>query len=464
MTILWITPEHINEQTGPCYQRIAKAYAEQIKTFSYTQEHQLPPQRLLADRLNVTVGTVSRAYKRLEDQGYVYGHVGRGTFVRQQQPDANFQIQQHITENRSDLSLGIAPLTEQHVLLSQTLKQMSQQPQFLASLMGYYSEQGMPHQREIIASWLKQFNFTVSADQLLLTNGGQHGVNTVIMSICKPGDTVLCEQLSYPGFIATARQHRLQLLGVQLDEQGIMPDHFDALCKKYQPRAIYLNPTLHNPTTRTTPAERRQHIIDIANQYNVWIIEDDVQGILQQPRPPALYQYAPERVYYIGSFSKLLAGGLRSGWIISPQSTLSLIARSLRANCWLTPPITHEIACRWLQDDSANKLINLQRATLARRHNIAKNILKSFNPISHPQSYHIWLPLPPTWQAQELHMALAQQRIDIAPSSSFAVGNAPIPQAIRVSISHINEDQQLIQALQKISDLLNNTPPEPKDW
>ncbi|MBU2711317.1 aminotransferase-like domain-containing protein [Zooshikella harenae] len=464
MTILWINPEHVNGQTGPSYQRIAKAYIEQIRTCTLTHHNQLPPQRQLADRLSVTVGTVSRAYKQLEDQGYVYGHVGRGTFVRQQQPDSGFQIQQHIAENRSDLSLGIAPLTEQHFLLSQTLKQMSQQPKFLASLMGYYSEQGMPHQREIIASWLKQFNLMTSAEQLLLTNGGQHGVNIVIASICKPGDTVLCEQLSYPGFIASARQHRLQLLGVQLDEKGIIPDHFEALCQKYQPRAIYLNPTLHNPTTNTTPAERRQQIVDIANKYNIWIIEDDVQGLLQQPRPPALYNYAPERVFYIGSFSKLLAGGLRSGWIISPQSTLPLLARSLRANCWLTPPITHEIACRWLQDGSANQLINLQLSTLAQRHKMAANILSSFNPITHPQSYHIWLPLPPIWQAQELHNALAQEHIDITPSASFAVGNAPIPQAVRISISHIKEGNQLIQALQKIAELLNSIPPEPEDW
>ncbi|MGI0117168.1 PLP-dependent aminotransferase family protein [Zooshikella sp. RANM57] len=464
MTILWINPEQVNEQTGPSYQRIAKAYIEQIKTSTLTQKNQLPPQRQLADRLGVTVGTVSRAYKRLEDQGYVYGHVGRGTFVRQQQPDNGFQIPQHVATNRIDLSLGIAPLTEQPLLLSQTLKQLSQQPESLALLMGYYSEQGMPHQREIIANWLQQFNLITSADRLLLTNGGQHGVNIVIASLCKPGDTVLCEQLNYPGFIASARQHRLQLLGVQLDEKGIMPDHFEALCQKYQPRAIYLNPTLHNPTTHTTPTERRQQIIDIANQYNTWIIEDDVQGILQQSRPPALYNYAPERVFYIGSFSKLLAGGLRSGWIISPKSTLPLLARSLRANCWLTPPITHEIACRWLQDGSANKLIQLQLSTLTRRHQIAENILSSFNPISHPQSYHIWLPLPPIWQAQELHNALAQENIDITPSASFAVGNAPIPQAIRISISHIIEDNQLIQALQKISERLKSIPPEPEDW
>ena len=126
---------------------------------------------------------------------------------------------------------------------------------------------------------------------------------------CRSGDTLLVEKYTYPGLISLARQHQITLKPVEMDDEGIIPEALDAACKMYQPRLIYSMPTLQNPTTGTMSLERREAILDVCRKHNLYLIEDEVNGLLPADRPEPLVNLDPEQVIHLGAFSKCLAPG-----------------------------------------------------------------------------------------------------------------------------------------------------------
>ncbi|MGR5488457.1 aminotransferase class I/II-fold pyridoxal phosphate-dependent enzyme, partial [Vibrio alfacsensis] len=118
------------------------------------------------------------------------------------------------------------------------------------------------------------------AHKLLFSSGAQHAIQMVLDTFTRAGDTVLVEKYTYPGVISLARQNQLTLKGVEMDEFGVTPESLEVCCQRYSPRFIYLTPTLQNPTTAIMPEERRLDIIRVCEQYNVYIIEDEINGLL----------------------------------------------------------------------------------------------------------------------------------------------------------------------------------------
>ena len=122
----------------------------------------------------------------------------------------------------------------------------------------YQPAPGMARHREMGARWMRRAGLTVPAERVIVTSGAQHGAATVLASLAKPGDVVLTEQVTYTGMKAIASLLHLQLRGVAMDGEGIMPDALEAACRESAPRALYCMPTLQNPTARTMPLARRR--------------------------------------------------------------------------------------------------------------------------------------------------------------------------------------------------------------
>ena len=455
MTI-W-TPD-ISERSGPKYLAIAAAVSEAITKGILSAGEKLPPQRNLAYDLGVTLGTVTRAYDEIKRRGLVDGEVGRGTYVlpREGKKSESFFISKPSDSNLIDFTHATPISGRAGDALAQTLKSIALEPD-LNPLMDYQILSGLKEHLEAGATWLQRCGITASADQVTLTSGAQHGILTTLMSLTKPGDIVLAEELSYPGFIHTARQLGLKPEPVAMDEHGLIPDSLEEAVRRTNARVLYCIPNIQNPTARTMPEHRVREIAQKARTLDLLVMEDDVWGGLNKRETAPLIEHAPERVFHITSLSKAMAGGLRVGYVLSPPEYVEQQRAAVRLSNWMTPPLMAEIARRWIEDGTGEVLANWQAESAGRRLDYAAQAFKGQSISCHPAGHFIWLELPAPWRAADFK-SIAEARGVLVPSAeSFVVGRQAAPHAVRIGIgTHNANDDTVRKGVDILVDILTS--------
>ncbi|WP_068824750.1 aminotransferase-like domain-containing protein [Pseudomonas sp. BMS12] len=444
---------------GAKYKRLAEAMQVRIQEGSIEAGAKLPPHRSLADRLGVTIGTVSRAYAELERLGLVVARVGDGTFVRQRdlerKRDAGFSNFIEERPEQYDMSRNMHIPGAETNLLAQSLQALARDPRTLAEVALYTPDCGLPRYRQAGARWLAHGDFRPQAEQILCVNGGQHGLLCTLMALLRAGDTLVTEQLTYPGLITAARMLGIKLLGAAMDAEGLIPASLDELCRHNRVSAIYCTPTLQNPTTGVLSAQRREALVGVCREHNLLIIEDEAHAVLVADRPPPLSHYAPERTVLIGSLSKAVAAGLRVGYLHAPTPLLGRIAAALRASCWMATPLAMELASNWIESGVAQSLLQQQVVEIGRRKALVQALLDGLNYRTHAQCPHFWIEVPEPWRASDVAADLKMKNYLIATAEAFAVGRAAVPQFVRASVSNAaHDDQLLLQGFQALANSL----------
>jgi len=394
--------------------------------------------------------------------GITLGEVGRGTFVRVPQaqpadgPAADLRRQ---ASGPIDLSwnLPLAGLAEPHV--RRVLAEIGR-GDGLPALLDYQTDVDLARQSEAALHWLSLCGLDAVPEEVTVTNGAQHGLLCTLMALLRPGDLLLVEALSYPPLRAMAERLGVKLAAVALDEAGPRPEALAAICESAAPKAFYLTPTLQTPTTTTLSPERREAIARLARRHDVLLIEDDVFGLLKPDRPAPLATLAPERTVYVTSVSKCLAPGLRVGYLRAPSTLAPALRYAVNLSTWMTPPLTSEVAAQLILDGTAARLIEAQRATAARRQQLARHFLKDRCFAADPTGLHLWLPLPDGWRGDLFRRAAEQRGVLVAEARTFALRPADGPEAVRLCLSHEPSQECVRDGLSMIDRLLD-LPPTP---
>ncbi|WP_110630933.1 PLP-dependent aminotransferase family protein [Salinicola salarius] len=451
---------------GPRYRELADAIAAATASGELPTGTKLPPQRRLADALGVTVGTVTRAYALAEQRGIVSARVGSGTYVRDRQPRVepfNHVRQSPPESDMIDLSLSLPPAhPEREAALGRAMQAIQRDPASLRAAIDYQPEQGQAGQREIFADWFTRSGRPVSADELLIDQGGMHGIYLSLSALLTPGERLAAERLTYPGLISALQQLSLKSVAIPHDEEGI---DIGALARAFdqQPfRALYVMPDCHNPTTARLGESRRHALAELARERQFWLIEDEVyQHPHIEPATP-LYQLAPERTVTLFSVAKLLGGGLRVGALRAPKALHGRLTAALRAQSWMPPPLMTSLVCHWIASGDAAALLAWQREELAWRFDHAMQKLERFKPHGQRGGFYLWLPLPGELRTSHVVEQLKARRVTVSSAESFCLGNVAAPQAIRICISAAESREALDRALNIIAETLGN--PDPMLW
>jgi DNA-binding transcriptional MocR family regulator len=442
----------------PKYQALLDLLLRDVESGALPPGTRLPPQRELAERLGVAIGTVGRAYAVAEQRGVVSGEVGRGTFVRGPEPGVEPGAVEEDEPAVIDLSKSRLVRDPRVSSAAAMLQSLARRPDLDRLLDFYQPAPGMARHRETGARWMSRTGLTVPADRVIITSGAQHGAATVLASLARPGDLILTEHVTYTGVKAIASLLHLQLRGLPLDGDGLIPEAFEAACREGSPRALYCMPTLHNPTGRTMPLGRRHAIVEIAARYDVAVIEDDVYGFLpDQPLPP-LAALAPATAYYITSTSKSMAPGLRVGYVAAPEPRVDRVAAVIRASTWLVAPLLAELASDWIERGEADAMVAWKREETAARHAAAVRILGRWLPAGSPRSFHLWLPLPEPWRTEEYVTQARARNVVVSPSEEFVVGRESAPHAVRVCLGATSSRARLEEGLTRLAELLDEGP------
>lgn len=444
-----ILKEALRSGTGVKYKQLATVMTSRIQSGEIEPGIKLPPHRTLADALGVTIGTVSRVYGELERLGLVVARVGDGTFVRprgvESQRDAGFRNAVDQPDPTYDMSRNLHIPGQESTFLAQSLIELASSPQLLQELCLYAPEAGLMRHRQAGARWLAQDDFVATPEQVLCVNGAQHGLMCALIGLLRPGDTLVTEQLTYPGLITAARLLGIRLLGIAMDGEGLIPDSLDELCSLNRVSALYCTPTIQNPTNAVMSVERRKTIAQVCRTHNLLILEDDAHGVLAADRPPPMSAFAPERCVLISSFSKAVAAGLRVGYLHAPLPLVSRLSTAIRTTSWMATPIAFELASRWIDQGVANTLLQQQVAEIVRRKKLVSGLLAGLHFKSHPASPHFWIEVPAPWRAAEIEAKLQQMNCLISTSDAFTVSRQALPQFVRASVSNTWGDDAMLR-------------------
>jgi DNA-binding transcriptional MocR family regulator len=449
---------------GVKYKRLADAVGKGIAEGVIDAGCKLPPHRLLADSLGITIGTVSRAYGELERAGLVVARVGDGTYVRQsgmeRTRDGGFRNVIDEPQAFFDMSRNQPIPGQEAVFLSQSLQALSQDPQTLRRISGYTVDAGLLRYRAAAARWMTYEEFSAEPEQIVCVNGGQHGLQCCLMALLKPGDTLVTETLTYPGLITVARMLGIKLLGIAMDNQGLLPSALAEACRSHRVSALYCTPTLQNPTCATQSSERREAIAAVCREYNLLIMEDEAHAVLVAQRPLPLSYFAPERTVLISSLSKAVAAGLRVGYLHAPAALVGRLAAAVRASSWMATPLTMELATTWIEKGIAALLLEQQVIEIRRRKVLVEGSLAGLEYQTQRDSPHFWIKVPEPWRASEIEAELKRNRYLVATAEAFAVGQSAVTQCIRASVCNPTDcDQQLLKGFAALAAALDPAAP-----
>jgi DNA-binding transcriptional MocR family regulator len=441
---------------GPIYLGLADAIEADVASGALKPGDRLPTHRDLADRLGVTVGTVTRGYAEAARRGMVRGEVGRGTVVAPR--DAGGPWWSGGPEARADIDLGlVTDLSGLDPDLGAALRDIAARPD-AQELLRYQPSRGMARHREAGCRWCALYGLDVAPDQVLVSAGGQHGLFVLLSTLFRPGDRVAVGQLNYPGLISAAALLGIRLMPVALDGQGIVPESLEEACAREGVRGLYCLPGVHNPTTASPGPERQMRLAAIAREHNLLVIEDGAYALTADEPCAAIRQFAPERSFFVCSVSKMVDGGLRVGFVAAPQEYVERLALSITSTMWMAAPLCAEVTATWIMDGTAEGVLRRKLAEAERRNELARRVLAGADFASRERGYFLWLRLPEPWRAADYERAAGLRGVIVISGDAFAVGQTPAPAAVRVSLSAARSRAELEAGLTVLAQLLRESP------
>ncbi|MFH9044175.1 PLP-dependent aminotransferase family protein [Streptomyces sp. NPDC017966] len=240
-----------------------------------------------------------------------------------------------------------------------------------ARALQYSTTEGEPALRAALAARTAARSLPTTPDDLLVTTGSQQALSLLATALLEPGDTVLVENPCYLAALQAFSLAGARVVAVPGDEHGLDPDALDATVARERPKLLYTVPTFQNPTGRTLPAARRAAVAEVAARRGLWIVEDDPYGELRYEgeRVPwiAAHPGAGDRTVLLGSFSKVMAPGLRLGWLRAPADLRRACAVAKQAADLHTPTVNQLAAARYLADNDLDAHVRRVAAVYAER-------------------------------------------------------------------------------------------------
>lgn len=449
----------LSTATGPKYQLLLEALKRAISEGQLEQGEKLPPVRTLAWSLQVTPGTVARAYKILTDEGVLRAEVGRGTFVSDRIVPLTGPAEDPETlpwASEVNLLSPSLPDMGQGQLLRSALDAMLQEP--IESLCnGYPNEQSDQPAREAVHQWLNHQDIGAFApDDIVLTHGGQNAISLIFQTVLRGKEPVVfAEELSYAGFRHAARLSRAKIVSIASDDAGLRPDALHEAIHTYGGQLLCTSPEIHNPTVAQTTLERRRELAEIISRHKLHVIEDDCYR-MGDNRLPGYRALIPECAWYISSFSKELTPSLRVGYAVAPKGWAADLRRTRQHSSFgLAVPVAR-LATHMLNDPSAREVARAVQMRVDDYVRRAVNILGGFD-LSWRQGVPlIWLRLPRGWRASAFCRAAERRGVLVRSADDFALIDGKAPHAIRIAINGQISPAQFEQGLTELADLLSN--------
>lgn len=336
-----------------------------------------------------------------------------------------------------------------------------------SSALQYGLTEGYLPLREQIAARLGQQGIPVSSDEMILTTGSQQAIDLLCRILLDPGDTVLVEAPTYLAALQVLGSYRADIQVVKSDEEGLLPEHLEEQLRVHRPKLLYAVPTFNNPSGATWSKVRREQVVELCRKYGVLMLEDNPYGEIRFDESPGAYPptlAAIDRnlggdpcVVYTGTFSKIVAPGLRTGWIVGPAELVKMIARAKQAADLHSSTIDQRALHELLRTFDLEGHIRLVSREYKSRMQLLSAELASQNwqdtSFLEPRGMFLWLSLPARIHTAELLPLAVEQGVAFVPGEVF-YSEQPMKNTMRLNFTH-TRPELLPLAVQRLSTALS---------
>jgi 2-aminoadipate transaminase len=431
----------------------------------------LPPTRELATAAGVNHLTAARVYRKLAELGYVTAQVGRGTFVRALVPDGSasygddWQVyalppddlsysEQVLAEtfasvDREDvLSLATgwpAPSTYPTAQLAAIAADVFEEVG--GEALSYLPAEGLFELREELAARGRKYGWADDPDEIVVTSGAQQAIALTAQATLEPGDVAVVESPTFIGMMTAMRGTGARVIGVPVDEAGMDVEALERLLGRHEVKLVGLQTACQNPTGRSLSEERKARLAELAVERNFFVIEDRVYADMHYDRElrRPLRELAPAHVIYVNSLSKVVGGGLRSGWVAARGPVRERIAMLKLEADFFSPTLIQHMAARWLATGAYERHVaetipfyrERRDALLAA---LERHMAGEYHVDPPEGGHHLWVTLNRPVDERTLYAEAARSGVTFTPGGAVTAERRS-QTSIRLSFSLLDPEQ-----------------------
>jgi 2-aminoadipate transaminase len=463
--------------------QLVATFREAIASGELPASEQLPPTRELAELAGVNHLTAVRVYRRLRELGLVTSQVGRGTFVREAaavreahgadgDPGWQRYVLPPIAESAGDramdemfrhsqarglipLSVGypsaeLLPITEMRRAMAEALETHD------SRALQYTDIAGSPDLVEQIAALSAVRGAPEDPSNIMITTGARQGLTLAARAVLRPGDVAACESPTFMGVIESLKDTGARVMSVPVDSEGLDTNALEELLARQEIKLLALQTRCHNPTGADLSGPRRAHLLELARRHGFFIVEDGIYADLrfEGDDPGTLRHEAPSHVIYVDSFSKIVSGGMRIGWVASSGPVRERLLRAKRTDDMHSATLTQLAMAHFLAAGGYQK--HLERARdfyRERRDALYEGVTRHLGGLVVAErpggGGHLWLTLSVAADEGELMTEAVRNGV------TFVPGTAVIPEPdvgthVRLSFGFLDPDK-LVEGARRLA-------------
>ena len=461
-------------------QQLVDRFSAAIEAGDLEPDSKLPPTRELAAEAGVNHLTAARVYRKLAELGYVTAQVGRGTFVRTLAPASStfqgddWQIyalpQQDVSYSEQVLADTFSLAVQEDVIslavgwAAPSMYPTEELARVTAEVfaeegdraLAYLNPQGLFELREQIAARGRKYGYAEDADEIVVTSGAQQAIALVARATLEPGDVAVIESPTFIGMMTAMRGTGARVIGVPVDQDGFDVDGLERLLARHEVKLVGLQTACQNPTGSNLSEERRRRLAELAVERNFFILEDRVYADMRFEGPfvRSLRELAPAHVLYANSLSKVVGGGLRSGWVAARGPVLDRLTMLKLEADFHSPTLIQYIAARWLATGAYDRHVKRTMPFYRERRDALLAALERHMPgeyrVDTPHGgHHLWVTLNRPLDERALFSEAARHGVAFTPGGAVTAERRS-QTSLRLSFS-LAEPEQLDEGVRRLA-------------
>ena len=477
MKLIFSTLE-INDKL-PIYEQLENHIEQAIETGALIKDSKLPSTREVSSVLKVSRNTVITAYENLESKGIIYSIKGKGSFVKVAPKGDIEKIEiewdsrlNHYgktceemdiikTEYRYEKGMisfkSIAP--EGNLFDTEEFKRAFLDVIALEGekILNYGYAQGYKPLIEYLIKYMQGKGVKTEGKDILITNGFTEGLDILLSAYTRPGDKVICEMPTHHTTIKMMKAYGLEIIGISMDEQGILVEELEQKIIQQQPKWVYLTPSYQNPTGIVMSAERRRAVYKVLCQYKIPCIEDGFNEELlysgSHVMPLISLAGNSNHIIYLGSLSKILFPGLRLGWIMADKSCINTLESVKRAKNIHTSFLDQAIFVQYMKSGAFERYLKKVRKYYREKYlfiieEIKKNI--PYKQLCGEGGLHVYIILDDNINTRQLLERCYKRGVLFMPGDIFRSDGMP-SSSLRLGFARL-KDEQIVEGLKIIGE------------
>ncbi len=441
----------------PYYVGLVDLLEESVRAGELPAGTTLPPQRELADFLDLNPSTVARAYALARERGLVYGVTGKGTFVA---PHAQSDLTITAEGAGGLVELGmVTGFNQCDGLVADAVRAVAQRG-YLSRLMDYSNPCGFPHHLEAGRRWLAWKGLRREPDCVVVTSGVQNALVVTLCALFRAGDRIAVDAYTFANFIELAKMMGIELVPVAGDADGMRDAALDALCRAVDVRGVYLMPSCANPTTVHMPLERRRRVAAVAERHGLVIVEDDFGGTVERldlelgrPVTPRFADLAPERTVHVAETTKTLANGLRIAFLACPERFRERIEHAVYNVNVKTSSLDAEVVSELILGGGAREIVERKRLLLMEANDLFDRLFPGMPP-GFPYPLFRWVPIDLPGRPDEIEARFRAAGVRVYHGDRFRVSGEAKDGFLRVSLSTWESPRRFERGLRALRSVL----------